>query len=302
MIRDVNTETRPLRADAERNRKRLLDAAAAVFAEHGLEASTAEIARRAGVGQGTVFRRFPTKDDLVAAIVVDRLARSPSGRARWRRIRRRTGAVLAFMAELASMHVRDRGLIEAVNGTRALADPAVHDAHGELLDVLEDVVKRDREAGLVREDLGAFDVMALEQGRRVGMRARHRARRLEALPRRRRGGAAPERREAAGPRADARSARPSAGRAERGLSSSRWLGPGKHKARSMSGPGVCLARHECASAVGAARAVIRGGHVPQPEAAATEESDHEDPPFCPAIGSSCRDLSIPAGLRVALVS
>jgi hypothetical protein len=61
------------------------------------------------------------------------------------------------------MHVRDRGLIEAVNGTRALADPAVHDAHGELLDVLEEVVKRDREAGLVREDLGAFDVMALSK-------------------------------------------------------------------------------------------------------------------------------------------
>src|SRR6478672_1972093 len=120
MIRFVNTETRPLRADAERNRKRLLDAAAEVFAEQGLEASTAEIARRAGVGQGTVFRRFPTKDDLVAAIVVDRLgeitetaaallAGSPPG-----------GRVLAFMTELAQIHVRDHGLVEAVNGTRAL--------------------------------------------------------------------------------------------------------------------------------------------------------------------------------------
>jgi AcrR family transcriptional regulator len=69
----VPTDTRPLRADAERNRRRLIDAAVEVFAERGLEASTAEIARRAGVGQGTVFRRFPTKDDLVAAIVVDRL-------------------------------------------------------------------------------------------------------------------------------------------------------------------------------------------------------------------------------------
>src|SRR5881397_1145894 len=105
MIRRVSTETRPLRADAERNRKRLLDAAVEVFAEQGLEASTAEIARRAGVGQGTVFRRFPPPAD---------------------------GRVLAFMAELASMHVRDHGLIEAVNGTRALADPAVHDAHGSL--------------------------------------------------------------------------------------------------------------------------------------------------------------------------
>ena len=90
MMRPVNAATRPLRADAERNRKRLLDAAAAVFAEHGLEASTAEIARRAGVGHGTVFRRFPTKDDLVAAIVVDRLGEiTETATARWPTRRRR---------------------------------------------------------------------------------------------------------------------------------------------------------------------------------------------------------------------
>jgi AcrR family transcriptional regulator len=163
MIRDVRTETRPLRADAERNRKRLLDAAAAVFAEHGLEASTAEIARRAGVGQGTVFRRFPTKDDLVAAIVADRLGEITEAAAGMLAEPPADGAVLAFMAELARIHVRDRGLIEAVNGTRALADPAVHDAHGALMDVLEELVRTDREAGLIREDLGAFDVMALSK-------------------------------------------------------------------------------------------------------------------------------------------
>ncbi len=55
---------RPLRRDAEHNRQRLLDAAADVFAEHGLEASVEEIARTAGVGMGTLYRRFPTKDAL----------------------------------------------------------------------------------------------------------------------------------------------------------------------------------------------------------------------------------------------
>jgi AcrR family transcriptional regulator len=153
--------TRPLRADAERNRKRLLDAAAEVFGEHGLEASTAEIARRAGVGQGTVFRRFPTKDDLVAAIVVDRLGEITAAAAALLVQPPAGGRVLAFMADLARIHVRDRGLIEAVNGTRALADPAVHEAHGALMDVLDELVKADQEAGLIREDLGAFDVMAL---------------------------------------------------------------------------------------------------------------------------------------------
>jgi AcrR family transcriptional regulator len=62
---------RPLRRDAEQNRQRLLDAAADVFAEHGLEASVEEIARTAGVGMGTLYRRFPTKDALISALVHD---------------------------------------------------------------------------------------------------------------------------------------------------------------------------------------------------------------------------------------
>ena len=161
MMRAVSSETRPLRADAERNRRRLLDAAVEVFAEQGLAASTAEIARRAGVGHGTVFRRFPTKDDLVAAIVVDRLGEITGKATALLADAPPEGAVLAFMAELAQIHVRDRGLIEAVNGTRALADPAVHDAHSALMDVVEELVKADREARLVRPELGAFDVLAL---------------------------------------------------------------------------------------------------------------------------------------------
>jgi AcrR family transcriptional regulator len=62
---------RPLRRVAEQNRQRLLDAAADVFAEHGLEAGVEEIARTAGVGMGTLYRRFPTKDALISALVDD---------------------------------------------------------------------------------------------------------------------------------------------------------------------------------------------------------------------------------------
>jgi AcrR family transcriptional regulator len=65
---------RPLRRVAEQNRQRLLDAAADVFAEHGLEASVEEIARTAGVGMGTLYRRFPTKDALISALVHDVLS------------------------------------------------------------------------------------------------------------------------------------------------------------------------------------------------------------------------------------
>src|SRR4029077_3987615 len=65
--------TRPLRRDAERNRQRILTAAAEVFNERGLEGSLDEIARHAGVGVGTVYRRFRTKDELVEPLCMDRL-------------------------------------------------------------------------------------------------------------------------------------------------------------------------------------------------------------------------------------
>jgi AcrR family transcriptional regulator len=65
---------RRLRADAERNRAALLDAAREVFAEQGLEAPLEEIALRAGVGIGTLYRRFPTRTQLVAAALVDKVA------------------------------------------------------------------------------------------------------------------------------------------------------------------------------------------------------------------------------------
>src|SRR5580698_5856375 len=69
----METETRPLRADAQRNRRRLLDAATEIFCERGLDVGVGEIAQRAGVGRGTLFRNFASKEALIAAIVVERM-------------------------------------------------------------------------------------------------------------------------------------------------------------------------------------------------------------------------------------
>ena len=65
------TEERQLRADAARNRARLIEAATALFRERGLEVGVAEIAEAAGVGRGTLFRNFASKEDLIAAIVAE---------------------------------------------------------------------------------------------------------------------------------------------------------------------------------------------------------------------------------------
>ena len=67
----MEANARPLRADAARNRTRVLDAARTAFAEAGLDVGVEEIARRAGVGKGTLYRRFPTKEALVRAIFDD---------------------------------------------------------------------------------------------------------------------------------------------------------------------------------------------------------------------------------------
>src|SRR5580692_2098682 len=72
---DGASQPRRQRADAERNRRALIDAAVEVFGERGLDATVAEVAARAGVGQGTAFRHFPTKEHLIAATVRDMLDR-----------------------------------------------------------------------------------------------------------------------------------------------------------------------------------------------------------------------------------
>ncbi|MGZ8647714.1 MAG: TetR/AcrR family transcriptional regulator, partial [Solirubrobacteraceae bacterium] len=64
---------RARRADAQRNHERVLRAAGEVLSERGLEAGVDEIAARAGVGKATVYRSFPTKEHLIAAVVIDRL-------------------------------------------------------------------------------------------------------------------------------------------------------------------------------------------------------------------------------------
>ena len=73
MSKDPSASRRPLRADAQRNRQQLLDAAHEVLSEQGTEAPLEEIARRAGVGIGTLYRHFPTRYDLISAMYSGRM-------------------------------------------------------------------------------------------------------------------------------------------------------------------------------------------------------------------------------------
>src|ERR1700733_1759307 len=71
----AQADAKPLRADAVRNRERVLGAAYETFASEGIGVPLDEIARRAGVGAGTVYRHFPTKDDLFRAVIEDRMGK-----------------------------------------------------------------------------------------------------------------------------------------------------------------------------------------------------------------------------------
>ncbi|HWF35745.1 MAG TPA: TetR family transcriptional regulator [Solirubrobacteraceae bacterium] len=155
--------TRPLRADAERNRRLLLDAAAAAFAEHGLDVGVAEIARRAGVGQGTVFRRFPTKEHLIAAVVVDRM-HQVSARGRELLTAPDPGqAVFVLLGAMVEGAQSDRALFEAVADT-FLANEDIRAAHSDLVQVMDRLLRRAQDVGAVRDDVGALDLLMMFKG------------------------------------------------------------------------------------------------------------------------------------------
>jgi AcrR family transcriptional regulator len=165
-------EARPLRADARRNRERVLEAARAVFADHGHEAQMDEIARRAKVGVGTVYRHFPTKEALTAALVADS----------FRRIGDRLEAAIAedgdpweaFTGVLwfgAELMAGNRGLTEAlgVMPTAPADMPGVERVHA-AMDLL---IGRAQEAGALRPDLCVDDIPMIMCGVGAATRKPH---------------------------------------------------------------------------------------------------------------------------------
>ncbi|CAL9570170.1 TetR/AcrR family transcriptional regulator [Streptomyces sp. enrichment culture] len=157
-------QVRPLRADARRNRERLLAAAVEAFAAQGEGASLDDIAKRAGVGSGTLYRHFPTRRALLEAVYADRID-ALAARAGDLAERLPPGPALrAWLDELGAGMIRIRGL-------RALLGPAVGSGPDggpgccdPLLDAAELLVRAARRAGELRPDVGAVDVLRLVHG------------------------------------------------------------------------------------------------------------------------------------------
>jgi len=153
-----------MRIDAQRNRARVLEAAAAAFAEEGLAIPVAEIARRAGVGTGTVTRHFPTKESLYEAIVLLRVEELVH-RARDLAATRDPGAAFfEFLTFTVELGAASRGVAQALAGGGFDIEAASSRTGLNLAEAERDLLARAQKAGAVRADVTFPDVKALIAG------------------------------------------------------------------------------------------------------------------------------------------
>ena len=155
-----DSPTRALRVDAERNRGRIVEAASSAFAVHGLDASLDGVAERAGVGIATLYRRFPTRDDLIAACFERRIAEyaraaeealeAPDG---W------TG-LCDYVERVCAMQAADRGLTDVLTRTFPNAKRLeAHRARG--YELIVRLIERAQREGSLRSDVVPEDLVLL---------------------------------------------------------------------------------------------------------------------------------------------
>jgi AcrR family transcriptional regulator len=155
---------RPLRADAQRNRARLLEAAEAVFAAEGVSVPVDVIAERAGVGVGTLYRHFPTKEKLCEAILIERLEELVAD-ARSRLDCDDAGAAFfAFLTHLVEESTLKRDLILALTGAGVEFEVVAAEAKEHMQAAVTELLLAAQRAGAVRADVSCAVVLSLVSG------------------------------------------------------------------------------------------------------------------------------------------
>ena len=153
---------RVLRADARRNRWAVIAAAKKLFADQGLEAQMPDVAKAAKVGVGTVYRHFPTKDDLIAALVAERFERLAERAREDLEVEDAWEGIADFIRFSAQIQADDRGLCEVMGSRPEVMDAA---ARAVGLPVLCDrLVKRAQRSGELRRDLVWEDIPMIACG------------------------------------------------------------------------------------------------------------------------------------------
>lgn len=152
---------RPLRADAERNRRRILDAAADEFAERGLATTMDAIAARAGVGVGTVYRRFPEKGDLLEALFEEKIAQMVGIADEALASDRPWEALVGFIERGSEFQARNRAMRQLLLGSASGAEFALRGRELMRPKVAE-LVRRAQASGELRSDLETLDVPTIQ--------------------------------------------------------------------------------------------------------------------------------------------
>jgi AcrR family transcriptional regulator len=149
-----------LRADAARNREAIVEAARAVFAEQGLDAPLDEIAKRAGTGNATLYRRFPTRSDLVAAVFAERMAAQVEAVETALDDDDEWNGFTSYIRAVTAMQARDRGIADLVHLDLSSA-PEIEQLRARAYDGVVQLIGRAQEAGALRADFTDQDVVLL---------------------------------------------------------------------------------------------------------------------------------------------
>jgi AcrR family transcriptional regulator len=151
-----------LRADARRNRDRLLAAALAAFAERGSDdTSLEEIARRAGVGIGTLYRHFPTRQSLLEAVYRDQVDAICARAQELLADPAPAAALLSWMRAMVAFGLTKRRLTAELAATDAMDSPVFAACRAELADSAGALLRRAQESGVARPELEPFDIIRL---------------------------------------------------------------------------------------------------------------------------------------------
>jgi len=158
MTKSSSTTPRKPRADALRNRERILEVAKAAFTRQGGDASLEEIAKQAGVGTGTLYRHFPTRDELIEGVYRNEMAKLAAAAARFAETMSPIEALRAWMLLLvdyiAAKHIIAPALNSIVGGPSRLYEGS----RSIIQDAIDELVKRAKRSGDLRRDLDAFDL------------------------------------------------------------------------------------------------------------------------------------------------
>jgi AcrR family transcriptional regulator len=155
---------RHLRVDAQRNRERILDAATALMATHGIDVPIDEIAQLAQVGVGTVYRNFPTKGALFEALLLARIEPLVLAARSACEADDPGDAFVTFVRRLSDEFADFKALADAMAASGVEFTVAKQEIAGQLIAAVEELLKRAQDAGRIRPDVTITDVSAMMTG------------------------------------------------------------------------------------------------------------------------------------------